>query len=591
MVSHTATKNEFFPTSTATEQRGLAPPNSRSSAYLSAHNRANIYSKSDDFIAPASYYNLTADASDAGSSDSDRELSADESDSHDMSPPSVPLYPFQNQVGGHTSLLRFSDKAICKPLIQSEKDFYEFIENNNHELIPFISVYLGVLNVTFDVSSGQAVPQVLFDKNQHLLPNHLIKRFCSGSPKNKKCIFIPSPNNSPPGVTKINKKLQEQIFQEACSPSSLRARYKALNHYSQFSPPLTSSRRRHSLSDKQHNSSPVMKVQSNESRLASSFSGSYPNLSGFKNDSQMDYDVDTIHLPSQRVAVELVPVLSLNDDHSLEMFEMEDLPPPAPTSPPYTEDTNIVSNPWSLECYNSIMSKMADLSCDQPHKFLLLGDLTYNIQRPCVLDLKMGTRQYGIYASKEKRDSQLRKCEKSTSKNLGVRVCGMQIYKSDQEKFIFQDKYYGRKLNPTSFKKTIVDYLDNGCQLNIQFIPPLVQKLRKLFDTVRTMNGYRFYSSSLLLIYDGAARGPTNIELKMIDFTNCVHPQMYQNLDKDAPVPTFPPSTSGPDHGYLRGIVTLLEVFTQIWNMYASEEEKELYQDQMILEDHFPDAY
>lgn len=51
--------------------------------------------------------------------------------------------------------------------------------------------------------------------------------------------------------------------------------------------------------------------------------------------------------------------------------------------------------------------------------FMLLENIASNYHLPCILDLKMGTRQHGDDASDEKMRRQMAKCAATTSASLG----------------------------------------------------------------------------------------------------------------------------------------------------------------------------
>ena len=50
----------------------------------------------------------------------------------------VELKPYNHQVGGHTTVFRFSKRAVCKQLTNRENEFYEIIERQHPDLLDFL---------------------------------------------------------------------------------------------------------------------------------------------------------------------------------------------------------------------------------------------------------------------------------------------------------------------------------------------------------------------------------------------------------------------------------------------------------------------
>lgn len=62
-------------------------------------------------------------------------------------PPTAPLgavelKPYNHQVGGHTTVFRFSKRAVCKQLSNRENEFYEVVECEHPELLKFLPRYV-----------------------------------------------------------------------------------------------------------------------------------------------------------------------------------------------------------------------------------------------------------------------------------------------------------------------------------------------------------------------------------------------------------------------------------------------------------------
>ncbi len=572
----------------------------------------------------------------------------------------IDLIPYKHQVGGHTTLWRFSKRAVCKQLNSRENEFYETVEHHHPALLKFMPRYIGVLNVTFQKhpkrkptlpadaivpavptngsevsqaestattstvttapthsriisqsmanSSSSSTPTVTFADNRHIIPRTFLERRPLG--ENETRARSKSENAPSWGATSVNRKLRYEVFGEAFlhQPTPVQPHKKPGQHH-------------RSLTHRSHNSSLRMtqselkpdgsEVEFQETAGTSAPEADIPcetprrkrrfssgglrrkpeevadhrgSLKYFAEADGTGYDADanedvfamdpepSMGRPGNLFKIKSEPPIIHQDDYLVESIETEEsveVQLPLATDAPIPPPLPVLNRPMNPKDAQTHQDTRVEF-------FLLLEDLTAGMKRPCIMDLKMGTRQYGVEADAKKQASQRRKCANTTSKPLGVRVCGLQVWDRSTEIYIFQDKYFGRDLKVgREFQDALMRFLYDGVdkQSIIRHIPTIINKINLLEVQIKQLNGYRFYAASLLMFYDGAPdeeldpaavgdkkRRGKDIDFKIADFANCVTAENGSGIGKSCP-PQHPDAL---DRGFLRGLKSLRKYFGKI---------------------------
>ncbi|KAG7402006.1 hypothetical protein PHYBOEH_008527 [Phytophthora boehmeriae] len=190
-------------------------------------------------------------------------------------------------------------------------------------------------------------------------------------------------------------------------------------------------------------------------------------------------------------------------------------------------------------------------------KYLVLEDLTWQRQWPCIMDVKMGTRSYEDDATAEK--IVYEKSKFPLQEEIGFRIQGIKVYDPKKGQYVEFDKHFGRSIKSAdALAPAFRNYFptDNASKA-IALLQAFLRRLEQFQAWFDEQERVEFIASSFLFLYNGEASDngdPYAADIRLIDFAHVTEPN--------------PPKR---DEGVRKGIATLLQCFQALLDQVQAQ--------------------
>mmetsp|Transcript_14695 Transcript_14695/g.44358 ORF Transcript_14695/g.44358 Transcript_14695/m.44358 type:complete len:789 (+) Transcript_14695:333-2699(+) len=223
---------------------------------------------------------------------------------------------------------------------------------------------------------------------------------------------------------------------------------------------------------------------------------------------------------------------------------------------PYQRDASFVlRNAPMLRC----IPRYYGTVCSGDDLLLELEDVAQSYKRPSIIDIKVGFKTW--YPGAEER--YIAKCQAkdaaTTQSKLGFKICGMQVFRHLQRGFWRASKRWCKGMSEDAVTKALLRFANNEAGLTPKDIyggpQGAIAQLAGLTAWFAQQTEFCFYSSSVLIIYEGAATRTedAHVSIRLVDFAH-----------------TFP-SGGKPDGNFTAGARALLGALSGVMQLNVQD--------------------
>lgn len=195
---------------------------------------------------------------------------------------------------------------------------------------------------------------------------------------------------------------------------------------------------------------------------------------------------------------------------------------------------------------------------------IILEDLTYRMEEPCILDVKIGRRLYDDDATPEKSERMRRKAASSTSSSLGFRISGMRSLDPLDGHVVIRLKRCVRGISTDELTPMMSAFFSRLEREDAYWlVDQFIEQLRRIEEAVRETQSY-LYASSILFLYD-SENPREKWDCRMIDFVHS-HIGLGEEGGGGGGNDFIMSKGSGYDRNYLDGLKNLIDFIQRLKN-------------------------